>query len=559
MKPEVSLKSSDTGAPMPANVRVLRSAGGDRLAEAAEPQCLPLNGFVLDLDRGELLTADRQLAGLRRQALEVLLLLGARVGQVVGKDELMRTIWPDVVVGESSLAKAISDIRHVLHDDDRRVLRNVARRGYMLVPDAAAPPASPASPARAVPSPPARAVPSLSLVVLPMKAERAADEWIAEAITADLTTGMDRMSGSVVIGHGTACTYKGRDLDPRVVARELAVRYVVIADMRNNGEHLRLSMALIDGESGRQLWSQQLDVPRAELVRSTDIVVGQLARSLFVQLFHAVGERVLHADPKRVTADELALRGWSVYFRVLSGENFRESVRLFEQALVKDPACVRALAGAATANSFGVVLGYLPDKAAALRRAEEAADRLEQLGVEDWFALTGRLALANAQHEWERMLRLANVMVERFPNDPTAHQQRGAALMKLGEFEESLAAAERAVRFSPRDSRYGLLHLCVATNQFILERYAQAAESARRMQALSPNIPLATPLLAASLVRIGCRAEGEALLREYLSESPHFDSSRLAALMPGSHPRFVDGRERLISSLGEIGLPDARR
>lgn len=541
------------GASMSADAGVVdESAGGKGPAEGSELRRLRLCGFVLDLAARELLTADHQLAGLRRQALDVLLVLGARAGQVVGKDELMRAVWPNVVVGESSLAKAVSDIRHVLGDDDHRVLRHVARRGYILVPDST----SPASPA---PSPRADPAPSLSLVVLPLKAEAGTDQWIADAITVDLTTSMDRMSGSFVIGCGTAATYKGKDVDPRVVARELAVRYVVAGSMRRSGGRLRLSLAMADGESGTQLWAQQFDVQRIELQRSIDDLVGQLARSLFVQLFHSAGDRILRSGPERASADDLALRGWSVYFRVLSRENFAESLRLFEDALAKDPDCVRALAGVSTASSFGVMLEYLPDKAAALRRADEAAHRLEQLGAEDWFALTGRVVLANVRHEWQRMLQLANVMVERFPNDPTAHQQRSVALMKLGEFEESLAAAERAVRFSPRDSRFGLLHLCVATNQYILERYAEAAESARRMQALSPNIPLATPLLAASLARIGCRAEGEKLMREFLSRSPNFDSGKVAALLPGSHPRFVEGRDRLIASLGEIGLPGAER
>lgn len=535
---------------MSADAGVVESAGSQPPAETSALQRLPLCGFVLDLAAGELLTADHQLAGLRKQALDVLLILGARAGQVVGKDELMCAVWPNVVVGESSLAKAVSDIRHVLEDHDHRVLRHVARRGYILVPDSM-------RPAPSGPSPRAEPVSSLSLVVLPLKAERT-DQWIADAITVDLTTSMDRMSGSSVIGCGTAATYKGKHIDPRIVARELAVRYVVAGSMRRNGERLRLSLAMADGESGTQLWAQQFDVQRVEPHSSIDDLVGQLARSLFVQLFHSAGDRILRSKPERVTADELALCGWSVYFRVLSRENFRESLRLFEDALAKDPDCVRALAGVSTASSFGVMLEYLPDKAAALQRAEEAAGRLEQLGAEDWFALTGRVVLANAQREWERMLQLANVMVERFPNDPTAQQQRSVALMKLGEFEESLAAAERAVRFSPRDSRFGLLHLCVATNQFILERYAEAAESARRMQALSPNIPLATPLLAASLARIGCRADGEKLLRKFLSRSPNFDSSKLAALLPGGHPRFVEGRDRLIATLGEIGLPSAQ-
>ena len=96
---------------------------------------LQLSGFVLDLNRGELLTPHDQLAGLRKQALDVLLVLGARAGQVVTKEELMDRVWPDVVVGEGSLVQAIGDIRRVLGDTEHRLIRNVARRGYMLVPE----------------------------------------------------------------------------------------------------------------------------------------------------------------------------------------------------------------------------------------------------------------------------------------------------------------------------------------------------------------------------------------------------------------------------------------
>ena len=96
---------------------------------------LELSGFVLDLNRGELLTPEDELAGLRKQALDVLLVLGARAGQVVSKEELMSRVWPDVVVGEGSLVQAIADIRRVLGDTGHRLIRNVARRGYMLVPE----------------------------------------------------------------------------------------------------------------------------------------------------------------------------------------------------------------------------------------------------------------------------------------------------------------------------------------------------------------------------------------------------------------------------------------
>lgn len=581
----------------------------EQTAEARLTQGLRLSGFVLDLAAGELLTSDLQLAGLRKQALDVLLVLGARPGQVVGKDELMRAVWRDVVVGEGSLAQAVADIRHVLQDRDHRMVRTVARRGYMLVPDRApavsglAPVEPPetsvseaiatnsdasltqrtssraliaalvaivlgtaaligmgallkAEPRLATTLPLAPEVPSVSLVVLPLKNDESgkSEDWFADAITSDLTTSMGRMSGSFVIGRGTAFTYKGKDVDPRNVARELGVRYVVLGNTRRDGELVRLSLAMIDGESGVQLWGQQFDIERAELSRSIDDIVGQLARTLFVQMFHSVGDRAARLKSSEVAADDLAMRGWSMYMRGLSPENLREALQLFEVAAAKDPNSVRALAGISNGNNFGVIIGWLPDKVAALRRAEEATARLEQLGADDWFALIARISQRNVRGEWENMLRLVETLIERYPNDPSGQHLRSTALLYLGRFEESTAAAQRAIRLSPRDTRLGLWHWHVGTSQFILGQYDAATESARRGLAASPKTPLAIPLLAASLARNGQKDEAEKLLRDYLVANPSVDTVSVSALMRSNHPRFVDGRDRMIISLRELGL-----
>jgi DNA-binding winged helix-turn-helix (wHTH) protein len=90
---------------------------------------LRLLGLTLDLTHGELRTASNELADLRKQALDVLLLLGAHAGHVVSKEELMRRVWPNVVVGEDSLVQAIADIRRVLGDEGHQVVRTVPRRG----------------------------------------------------------------------------------------------------------------------------------------------------------------------------------------------------------------------------------------------------------------------------------------------------------------------------------------------------------------------------------------------------------------------------------------------
>lgn len=113
---------------------------------------LAIGAFVLDLARGELFTATGERATLRPKVLELLCVLGASAGEVVGKDELIQRVWPDVVVTDDSLTQAVAEIRRCVGDPRREWLRTVPRRGYMLV--VTAPPAAPAPrrlPARDLP------------------------------------------------------------------------------------------------------------------------------------------------------------------------------------------------------------------------------------------------------------------------------------------------------------------------------------------------------------------------------------------------------------------------
>jgi DNA-binding winged helix-turn-helix (wHTH) protein len=53
---------------------------------------LALGRCTLDMAAGELLDAKGELAGIRKQALDVLVVLGRQAGEVVSKDELMSQV-----------------------------------------------------------------------------------------------------------------------------------------------------------------------------------------------------------------------------------------------------------------------------------------------------------------------------------------------------------------------------------------------------------------------------------------------------------------------------------
>ena len=82
-----------------------------------------------------LLERDGVAVQLSSRALDILIALVERAGEVIGKDELIARAWPNLTVDESSLRVQIASLRRVLGDgrDGARYVTNVPGRGYCFV------------------------------------------------------------------------------------------------------------------------------------------------------------------------------------------------------------------------------------------------------------------------------------------------------------------------------------------------------------------------------------------------------------------------------------------
>lgn len=89
--------------------------------------------FRIDTRGRVLLLADKP-THLAPKAFDILLLLVENHGRVLSKDELMQTIWPDVIVEEINLARQISNLRKTLAQsgDAQDYIETVPKRGYIF-------------------------------------------------------------------------------------------------------------------------------------------------------------------------------------------------------------------------------------------------------------------------------------------------------------------------------------------------------------------------------------------------------------------------------------------
>jgi DNA-binding winged helix-turn-helix (wHTH) protein/serine/threonine protein kinase len=69
---------------------------------------------------------------LESKPFDVLLQLLLHAGEVVTKNELLDSVWPDVVVVDGSLATAVSKLRKAMGDEDQPAIVTVPRVGYRL-------------------------------------------------------------------------------------------------------------------------------------------------------------------------------------------------------------------------------------------------------------------------------------------------------------------------------------------------------------------------------------------------------------------------------------------
>src|SRR6476661_3813358 len=94
--------------------------------------------FELDVRAGELRKRGLRVR-LQQQPFQVLVMLLEHAGQVVGREELQKRLWPaDTFVDfDHGLNKAISKIREALGDsaESSRFVETVGRRGYRFLAD----------------------------------------------------------------------------------------------------------------------------------------------------------------------------------------------------------------------------------------------------------------------------------------------------------------------------------------------------------------------------------------------------------------------------------------
>ncbi len=423
--------------------------------------------FEIDEDPLEL-RREGQVLDLQPKVLAVLLLLVRSAGQVVTKDEILAAVWPDVAVTEASLTRCISIIRRELGDDVVNTLRGRGYRMGVSVREAGAPP------------PPARrnrgwlwaacvggalllvvaawlgrpfaelpiatsSEPSLhrttDVAVIPIEVIGMEDpDELGRRIALEV---IDRLAKADELRVVPASTVSGVSTAgvPAEVGRRLGAGTLVLGTIRPRAGALRVSVEVVETDTGFPSWSRSFDRPASEAEALPTEIAARVATVLGASIEGAVG----YVNEAEIESARLYVEGQEAVIRE-KREHLLRAVALFERSVELDPKHARAYV--ALASAYERLWGEDEPGAPWLDRGEAAARIALELVPEHPEALAVLAALRRDHKDWAGAVAGYAAAIRMGPT-ARAHTGMARVLCMMGRPEAAEVHARRAIDLEP--------------------------------------------------------------------------------------------------------------
>jgi serine/threonine-protein kinase len=337
-------------------------------------------------------------------------------------------------------------------------------------------------------------------------------EYLSDGITESIINSLSQLPGLKVMSRNAVFRFKGQDVDPMEVGRNLKVGAVLMGRLVKLDDRLVIKTELVNVSDGSQLWGAEYNNSMSDLLS----VQGEISRTISEKLrFRLTGqdeEKLSKEYTKDAEAYELYLKGR--YFWNKRGETgLRNGIKYFKEAQERDPGYALAYSGLADSYALlcdiGVVapVDDMPLAKAAAQKSVDIDPRLAE-------GYTSR-AFVKLAYDWDWLGAEADFKraLELNPKYPTAHQWYASYLVQMGKFDQARQEIEQAQQLDPLSP---IISSNAGLYSYFEHRYDDAITQYLRTLEIDPGFWVAHHYLGLAYTKKGSHAEAIAQLRSLL-------------------------------------------
>lgn len=439
---------------------------------------------------------------LEPRVMAVLVVLARAKGEVVTRDDLTTACWEGRVVSDDAINRVISRIRRAsdLTGGKDFTLETITKVGYRLVASrqegAIAPASRAADSVRPAPAGRKRAplgamaalaaivvlvatgawwlagrepdwkpdpTRSLTLAVLPFDNLGTAleDAQLATGMAREIRNTLSRVRGLRVVSDASSFALASQPLGE--IRDRLHADLVLDGSLSRNGEALKLSVELVDGWKGVNLWTGSATAPAGDLEQLRQRISASVVEQLVLRLGPDRVEMLAAPRREDPRAYRMLMEAWAL---LESTQNARMRGRgdlaldagdkanaLIDEALRIDPESPMGLGFKARIISMGATRELFAQGIRVPEKAAQAAAYLRRALASDPDAAGALGALGEYYRRFEWRWEEARTMLQRAlaldPNNQEAHLSYSYYLSGVGRCVESLEHAHTAIEIDP--------------------------------------------------------------------------------------------------------------
>lgn len=389
----------------------------------------------------------------------------------------------------------------------------------------------------------AKAIDSIAVLPLVNASNDPNTEYLSDGITESIISNLSRLPRLRVMARATVFRFKGQEIDPKEVGRQLGVKAVLMGRLLQQGERLVIRTELVSVADGTQLWGAEYDRKLSDVLVVQHDISREISENLRLRLTGEEQRRLAGRDTANPQAYQFYLRG-RYFWNKRTADGIEKAIEQFHQAIERDPNYALGYVGLADCYILQEVVAHvpstdiLPKARAAVDRALQIDDSLAEAHTSSARIYQGLWRWAEAEEEFKRAISLN-------PNYPTAHLWFAVYLRIRQQFDDAMRENKRAQEIDPLsptisrqvgaayllkndinsaieqcqktidlDPSFHLAHETLGWAYLKQRRHEEAVAEFQRAVALSGRASSMLSSLGHSYAFSGRRAEARAVLKE---------------------------------------------